>query len=273
MDFSMIGSVHNYAKSLKLQTKWEQKKQSGDVTSHQTSASDWISQMEETEHGDSKLKDIMTKIYAGGKLTEDEKEYLRTKDPEAYQELENQEQEQKAYERELRKCKTKEDVQRLKTSRLGASLSRIKSVENNPNIGVAKKLEICLREKLKCDKFEQSTEAFVRKGEYAKLPTEAEEAKAEKELRESVQAKKNPDAQKPENSHQTEESPQQRPDKAAAHTEDKAASAKSEDTGKTYIEVESPEMRKVRRAKAKAAYTAPPDLPNSTPTISLNIKA
>lgn len=253
MDFSMIGSIRNYTKTLELQTKWNQKKASGDVTAHETSERDIIQRQVNEDRGKEKLREIKAKLEAGVKLTGDEKKYLKSEDPEAYQELEDQEREQKEFERALKRCRTKEEVQRLKLSKLGTSLTKLKSVENNPNISLEKKLKIFTDEQKKLDRFEESTKKFVQSGEYGKLPDESEAAKAEREERETEEAKRTPEATEtrpaPEGE-KPEQSQDGKPEKAeTVETEVKPSEAK-----KPSIETESPEARKVRRAKAKAAY-------------------
>lgn len=263
MDFSMIGSIRSYTKALDLQTKWDQKKKSGDVTAHMTER-DRIQQQVDQERGKDKLQSIKAKLDAGGKLTGDERKYLQAKDPEAYRELENQEREQKEYEKALKRCKTKEDVQRLKASRVGASLAKLKAVENNPNIPLEKKLKIFVDEKRKLDKLEESTQKFVKRGEYEQLPTENETAKAEKEQREAAEAKLSPGTEKPgtERGGKSEE-------KAPSGGEHAPAAERAE---KSDVTQESPEARKVRRAKAKAAYAERAELPETPAAQSLDTR-
>ncbi len=71
---------------------------------------------------------IMQKAYTEKKLTADERQYLQAKTPLSFQKIQANEQEQKAYEQELKKCRTKEDVQRLKMSWTGSSLATVKSM-------------------------------------------------------------------------------------------------------------------------------------------------
>lgn len=274
MDFFSIGSMNTYTKNLKMQTQWQLKQQSGDLTSHKKSLDEWLSASQtpasygQAESGDSQLRSIQQKLFAGKKLTAEERQYLKAKDPQTYAKLEAAEQEQKAYERELKRCKTKEDVQRLKTTYLNASLAVVKTVENNPNIGIEKKLEIMVQEKQRCDRLEESTMAFVRRGEYAKLPTDAEKAKAEKEQAEETRpAERTEEAAK-----ETAKPEESAGEQDAAGTEEpiqEEAEAKPE---RPAIQTESPEARKVRRAKAKAAYAEPASTPTEAPA-TLDIQA
>ncbi|MBR1659554.1 MAG: hypothetical protein IJ705_04485, partial [Oscillospiraceae bacterium] len=181
MDFSTIGSINQYAKGAALRLRWEIKKQSGDVTGHSKSLNNLPGTANaadgEKEHtNDDKLSEIMQKVYAGRKLSPEELEYLQAKSPELYQKVRDMEQEHKSYENELKNCKTREDVQRVKLSHIGKSLATVKSVENNPNITTEKKLETAQLENARVNGIELRTEAFVHSATYKALPTEAEQA-------------------------------------------------------------------------------------------------
>jgi hypothetical protein len=264
MDITQIGSLNTYLKQTKLETQWNLKKETGNYSAHTKSLDEWLSDQTEatdatsaytasstssdSSTGDTKLQSIQQKLYTGKTLTAEEKSYLQEKDPIAYGKAQAMEMEQKSYEAELRRCKTKEDVQRLKMAHLGASLTAVKSVENNPNITTEKKLEVISMENGKNAALERITQKFVKKGYYDKLPTDAEKAEAEKEQREAAAAQE----ERPE---QTEE---QTGEPSVAKIEEKsdAASKAEEPTedAKADTAQESPEARKVRRAKVVAAY-------------------
>lgn len=312
MSLSIMGSVNTYTKTMKLQTQWNLKQQSGDYTSHKKSLDEWISTAQETlkksrrglygnqdddEEGNKKLNNIMQKIYAGKKLTQKERQYLQAKNPQAYEKLRASEQEQKAFEKKLRLCRTKEEVQRLKMTQLASSMAIVGSVQNNSKIPLEKKLEICMQEKMRCDRIEASTRAFVNSGEYNRLPTEAEQAKAHKEEKEKQQVHKKPKPeQKPSKPQQpdvdlelnpdTTEKPAIKPETSTEQSTDyqptigqtsqqvgvKPAAATG--TANRSEFTDSPELRKVRRARrqtGRAAYAAAPDPAPNPP--ALNIKA
>lgn len=267
MDFMMIGSLNSYARSVKLKTQWDLKKNSGDVTSHAdrfdftlrktpeaSMLQRQIDEAREDKDGAKKLKEITDKALAGKKLTPEEKRYLQAKDPVTYQRLEGVESDRKSYERELKQCRTRDDVQRLKARYLNQSLMTVKAVANNPHIPDDKKKIILETEKLRTEKIDKATRQFVKSGAYAKLPTDREKAKAEAELREAKRA---------------EETGETRADKERPDTEERAARGESgeeaEQAKKTMNAseeaakksgVETPEQRKLRRSKARAAYAA-----------------
>lgn len=172
MDFTTINSLNSYISGLKMQGLWHLRQQNG--ASHQ----DEITVDGVTFHRrDETLASIRAKLEAGGSLTEEERAYLRQHDPQAYQELLQEEQEQAAYERALRSCKTREEADRLQMNRIGQSLSRIQTVEHDPAIPLHAKLKVAMREKRLVDAAADSMREFVASGDYDRLPSEWEEAK------------------------------------------------------------------------------------------------
>ena len=172
MDFTTINSLNSYISGLKMQGLRHLRQQNG--ASHQ----DEITVDGVTFHRrDETLASIRAKLDAGGSLTEEERAYLRQHDPQAYQELLQEEQEQTAYERALRSCKTREEADRLQMNRIGQSLSRIQTVEHDPAIPLHAKLKVAMREKRLVDAAADSMREFVACGDYDRLPSEWEEAK------------------------------------------------------------------------------------------------
>lgn len=283
MNFNSIGNMNNYLRTTELKSMWNLRKKNNDYASK---GQERLDQMFERMYGkngeaengsDSRLSEIRNKLNAGGKLSPDEMEYLRQKDPKTYNDLKQEELEQEAFEKRLRRCKTKEEVERLKMSRINQSLSTISSVENNSAIPKGEKLGIILREGRRMKRMEESVEKFVRSGEFSKLPTEAEEALARKEEAERKKAEKTPEEpireetepiEKPEESAepaQTDAAQEpiqaEKPEMELETPEEKKANqAKTAANAPHPFDwepaVDSPELRKVRRARAKAAYAA-----------------
>lgn len=256
MDFWSVGNLNCYVKNLKLQTQWTLKQQTGNYDTKGDTLEEWLDgpthQMEQTETpygsgGDKTLRKIHQKLEAGGKLTQKERDYLQNHDPEAYRELVNMEREQKAYEQQLRRCKSQEEVERLRMTRINISLTRVRAVEHNPNILLSKKLEIAMTEKQRVYRIAESTREFVASGEFAKLPTRTEEAEA---------ARDEVDTQ-PSATQQKNDVPQ--PSEGTGRPESKGEPID--------VDTESPEERKVRRAKARAAYMVAQSAPQ--PTVSV----
>ena len=241
MDFTTINSLNSYISGLKMQGLWHLRQQNG--ASHQ----DEITVDGVTFHRrDETLASIRAKLDAGGSLTEEERAYLRQHDPQAYQELLQEEQEQAAYERALRSCKTREEADRLQMNRIGQSLSRIQTVEHDPAIPLHAKLKVAMREKRLVDAAADSMREFVASGDYDRLPSEWEEAK------------KKPDTpvQPPEESRdpQPEEIPEQsgKPEQPKQPEQGTEAAAGSPAQGKT----EREQVHSAYRSQSTAAQPA-----------------
>lgn len=181
MNVTMLSSVNQYIKTLKLKTTWNLKRERGDFTARGKKLEDWLTPSAtfaagegHRDEGQSKLQAIQMKVYNGKTLTQKEKEYLKEHDPETYEKARNLEREKRAYEQALRRCRTKEEVQRLRLTRLGSALSTIRSVEHNPNITTAKKLEVCMMEQGRTAALQRAIQRFVRQGYYDDLPEAGE---------------------------------------------------------------------------------------------------
>ena len=187
MNFFMMQSLGTYTKNMAMQMKWQQKKANHDFTADgSTKLTDPIArQAEEIRRaqadGSSKISSqIRTKLATGKKLTQEEMQYLQKNDPQTYQKAKAIEEEQKSYEEELKRCETKEDVERIRMNRMAASLSVVNSVKSNPAIPEGAKLGIIWQELQKNMALEETIGEFVKSGRYAQLPTEAEKLEAEK---------------------------------------------------------------------------------------------
>ena len=260
MDFFSIGSLSGYTKNLKLQTKWNIRKAGGDVDgmrvpfkprkSAEASAYQQIIDRQNAEEDNSdRMAEIMNKVSSGGKLSREEKEYLKMRAPEVYRSIENAEQEQKEYEQELKRCRTKEEVQRAKLSHMSASMTRVNAVKNNPNIPEEKKKVLLTVENQHLQKLGALERKFVKHGDYARLPTDAEQEKAEREER---QARTGSSESSGQLSETTQRKSMEEPtrDTSAAAGDVVVSAAKQEKTPVT----DSEEQRKVRRARRKAAF-------------------
>ncbi len=289
MDFSVMQSIGMYTKNMEMQMKWKQKKANNDFTADgSTKLSDPTArQAEEIREaqadGSSKLSaQIRTKLAAGKKLTREEMDYLQKNDPQTYQKARAIEEEQKSYEEELKRCRTKEDVQRVKMNHTAASLSTVNNVKNNPAIPEGAKLGIMWQELMKTRALEETMGEFVKSGRYAQLPTEAEKAEAEKALKEAKEAELGIEDSVESTEKADNDEKEANTDRAADNggkeaNADHAPEGIPEDNGKdaslhesaqkdrrvlqerrmTVAEAEAtPEALKVKRAKAHAAYKA-----------------
>lgn len=262
MEFAFLGSINSYIKNSKMQKKWDMKKSTNNFAADGTmSISEWIDK--QTKKADSfslsdntscnkdeRLSNIHTKLYSGQKLTLDEEQYLQKKDPAAYRQLKASEAEQKSYEEELKRCRTKDEVSRVRMTHIGASLSFVNSVKNNPNIPQGQKLALVSGELQKIKALERITTKFIKSGRYAKLPTDNEKRAAEKLLSEAERSELSKAAEpsvSDEANVQKSENAEISEDKAFCpdHEEDVLS-----DDDITRIEAESsPEVRKLKRTK------------------------
>ena len=274
MNFYMMQSLGTYTKNMAMQMKWQQKKANNDFTADgSTKLSDPTARQAEEirlaqADGSSKLSSqIRTKLASGKKLTREEMEYLQKNDPQTYQKAKAIEEEQKSYEEELKKCKTKEDVQRVRMNRTAASLSVVNSVKSNPAIPESAKLGILWQELQKNMALEETISEFVKSGRYAQLPTEAEKLEAEKAVEEAkaaelgiedpVQNTEEADADKSEinEEHIAEDISDDTEKDTSIHDSPPQNRGILQEHQKTLSEAETtPEALKVKRAKARAAY-------------------
>ncbi len=273
MNFLTVQSLNTYTKNMEMQMKWQRKKETGDFTADGSTKLDAVSRQAEeirkaNADGSNKMSNqIDMKLNSGQKLTAEEMEYLQKHDPQKYQKVKQIEAEQENYEKELKRCKTKDEVQRVKMAHTAASFSAVNSIMNNPVIPENKKFELIMQEHRKNMAIEETTRAFVESGKYAKLPTEEERLKAEKDLKEAEEAELHPE-EKPEgeepvkakdnNTDDTQEvldagaETLRQAETEAAKREAKATINEREMT-RAQAET-SPEAMKVKRAKAQAAY-------------------
>ena len=95
-------------------------------------------------------------------MSREEREYLKTKNPVLYSRLEAADLEKKAYERELKRCRTKDEVQRLKLSHTASSLSAVNAGNHSSVIPTAQKMSIAQGELYKMKGIQDITNKFVR---------------------------------------------------------------------------------------------------------------
>ncbi len=256
MDFMKIGLITNYAKTIKRKYDWNKKKKENDFQSQSKKTelerkndifkADY-KRMQENSNEDKALQSIHSKINAGANLTYSEMRYLQQKDPALYQKLKSREMELKNYERDLKRCKTKEEVERLKMTKLSEALIRIKA-----NKGSAQE------ELKKLEEFKKIEAKFAKDGEFSKLPTENEVHQAEKQETDSKKAeieKLYDEIQK--YAHIETENNTVSESEFVSYEE----SFEGENSPKVYekdisaeTEIKNSNVQKVKRAKAKAAY-------------------
>lgn len=192
------GTVSGAVQLMALNNKWQQKKESGEVLSRDEvneratwTKEDWLKHDIEEQAAQNRETSTRTgidnKILAGGALTPEEEKYLERESPATLQKYKEVKAEKKAYEEQLKQCKTKDDVQRLKTETLGEYAASMKKVENDPYIPMSEKLAKAQELLAKTRNVQEVELKFIQSPAYDKLPTEAEEAKERSEEREQEQ--------------------------------------------------------------------------------------
>ncbi|MBQ4347946.1 MAG: hypothetical protein IJC39_05820, partial [Firmicutes bacterium] len=192
----MIGNVHDYAKNTQMMTDLKFRHETGSIVAGtDKSASEPKSLVEELtvkpqeeEQGfisdQDKMKLIKHKLQLGSSLTKEELKFLKDKAPELHDEYiraeEEREQEEKAFKEALKRCRTKEEVDRLKTANMSRFASRAEFIANNPHIPEDKKSVLIGAEKRKMQDTQEAVRKFVESGKYRELPAEREVREIEK---------------------------------------------------------------------------------------------
>ena len=206
MDFRSISSVQSYVKTLDSKYQAEKQQEEGpavstDPAKKQSKLDEWIKQRQDEmksaietmkrmeESTDHKLAGIQSKVYSGTSLSRSEREYLKTKNPVLYARLEAADLEKKVYERELKRCRTKEEVQRLKLSHTASSLSAV-NAGHGAGTSSEQKMALAQGELYKLKGMQDATNRFVRSGAYHSLPTEREKAIAEKRVEQAQERRR-----------------------------------------------------------------------------------
>ncbi len=300
MNIAMMCSMNTCTQTMKLQMKWQQRKSSGDYLTKGYSGTKESQKDQELQDPQSRLlesikpdesasmrQQISTKMMAGKRLSSAEMEYLKENDPQTYQKARTIEMEREAYERRLKQCRTKEEVQRVKFSQAASSLATVKNVESNPSIPKGQKLALIMQELHKFNAMSDTDRAYMQSKDYQSLPTEAEKRKAEEELEKAEKAEMGIEDRTDDSAEETADSTnkeaveeaktESRAPEESAPTETELKAAKRAVAGqeKTRMEAEvTPEARKVRRAKAQAAYaqSSCTGISAGSPSISIDIK-
>lgn len=180
----MSGTIYSMGKMAELESKWKQKKESGKIFQKEMTAEERLMAryQEDLENmrKDDTMNSISGKLRSGQELTPEEVRYLQKNNPALYQEYQEIRSEKEAYERGLKNCKTKEDVERFKINKMNGYLSQAKSVMNNPNIPKGQKKALMEKILGKTMGIEKVHMKFVASGGYAALPTDEEFAEEKK---------------------------------------------------------------------------------------------
>ena len=119
---------------------------------------------------------------SGKTLSAEEIEYLQQKNPELLKKYQEMQEEKKSYERQLRNCKTKEEVERVRVNKINGYLAQAKSISHNAVIPKGEKKAMLEEIMARLINMEKVHAKFVKSEQYRKMPREQEIAKERAEL-------------------------------------------------------------------------------------------
>ena len=180
----ITGTISNAVRQDFLSKKFEAKKKSGNILSKQEKNSNvnrtpeqsmierFREEMKQNKEN-SKINGIANKVTNGEDLTPEEEQYLAAKNPGLFNSYKQAKLEQKAYEEKLKNCKTKDEVQRLKTNTVNGYLAEMSAAKGTGSKGAIVATAKKVLAKLK--NIEKVEMEFIESGAYSSLPTEADE--------------------------------------------------------------------------------------------------
>lgn len=193
--FTMAGTIKRSVRMAALDQKWQQKKNSfgqdkkklAEMTAEERQLQDFREQAEQMRKSQ-KHANIDAKLAAGEELTPEEIEYLRQNNPQALKDYEDTQKERESYKRALRNCRTKEEVERLKYTKMGQFMAEAKKISSNACIPKGKKVALLKRILQQATAVEDEHKEFLKTSRYASLPTEEEAREAENAEKEQREA-------------------------------------------------------------------------------------
>jgi len=180
----ITGTISSAVRQDFLSKKFEAKKKSGNILSKQEKNSNvnrtpeqsmierFREEMKQNKEN-SKINGIANKVTNGEDLTPEEEQYLAAKNPGLFNSYKQAKLEQKAYEEKLKNCKTKDEVQRLKTNTVNGYLAEMSAAKGTGSKGAIVATAKKVLAKLK--NIEKVELEFIESGAYSSLPTEADE--------------------------------------------------------------------------------------------------
>jgi hypothetical protein len=126
-------------------------------------------QFEQVKHTTT-MSSIQSKLRTGKRLTKAEKAYLKVNSPDLYDQAARIEQERENYKQELRRCRSKRDVEELRRRRALLYAAEANAVANNPNIPREKKQEYLDYIGMRVAAAEDEYTEFSETAEYKTLP-------------------------------------------------------------------------------------------------------
>lgn len=180
-----MGSMGSYMKTMQLQQKWQLKKDEIQSRNPQVSASMYNQVQQEKKRYD--LQALDYKLQAGQQLSGEELDYLRQNNPEMYQKAMQAKAERAAYERELKNCKTQDEVRRLRMQRTGALVTAGREAANRNDLAACKEID------MRANGLTAEHMKFVKSADYAKLPKDWADEEKDKTRESGEEDKQVPD--------------------------------------------------------------------------------
>lgn len=168
------GMIANAIKKSVSDEKMQQRYQKKELTQEQRDIQELKKRISDLQKSN-KIAGIHTKLGVGAKLTKQEVQYLKNKHPEVYREYKEAELEKETYKKQLENCKTKEDVERLKMTKMGQFMASANRIYSNANIPKEKKIKLLKRLLTKSNNVEVVHTEFIKSIEFAKLPEKEED--------------------------------------------------------------------------------------------------
>ncbi len=197
----LFGTIKNSVRLAALDSQWQQKKQSAGKKELAELTAEERSLLHFQEQADSirearKPAEIDAKLQSGARLTPEEIEYLRRTNPQALKEYEEIRRERESYRRQLRGCRSKEEVEKLKLTKTGQYLAAAKKIANDPYIPKSQKCGLMKKLLKELSAVEAEHEKFLLSLKYARLPQEEKEARKKASEEDPQTDQTDPDARK-----------------------------------------------------------------------------
>lgn len=181
----ITGTIRNTVQLACLDQKWQQRKEKlaagkpqEEMTAEERQLAHYQKELADMRENN-RQQELTHKMAAGAKLTPDEIEYLRKNDPQQLKEYEELEQEREAYKEELKNCRSKDDVDELRLSKMGEFMAEAKKIANNPCIPKSQKVGMLAKIIREASVIQEEHLAFEKSLRYQQLPEESEEKRSE----------------------------------------------------------------------------------------------
>ena len=171
MNLTSIGTVSSFVKNKQLTAKWNERK--SQLQQLKSTPNPMIVQLQRQaveSQRTMRLTMISSKMESGSRLSASDMEYLRVHSPDTYEKAVRIQREREAYERDLKNCRSKEDVERLKQSKLNQFVVEGRAIMSSPNIPKAQKGELMQFLKMRMNAILKAHAEFISSPEYYRLP-------------------------------------------------------------------------------------------------------